>query len=53
MTRIKAHAWETRDIRVVRKPLIEEGVADHERPPLEYGVTAKRSVTSTLANSSP
>ena len=53
MASIKAHARETRDIGVVRKPLIQEGIADHERLTLEYSVTAKRIVTKDLANLQP
>jgi hypothetical protein len=53
MTGIKANARGTRDIGVVRKPLIEEGIANHERLTLEYSVTAKRLVTKDLANLQP
>ena len=53
MTGIKANARETRDIGVVRKPLIQEGIADDERLKPEYSVTAKRFVTKDLANLQP
>ena len=53
MTGVKANAEGTRDIGVVRKPLIQEGVADHERLTLEYSVTAKRIVTKDFTNLQP
>jgi len=53
MTGVKANAEGTRDIGVVRKPLIQESIADHERRTLEYGVTAKRFVTKDLAKLQP